>query len=181
MVKFEDIKVVDMELQPGHSLSLCMFVDVTNAAELRAAILRQSYEAAFINALMIADEFQILVAANKALHSNLKGSMTTKGLHTEVLFCLAASKSIADALSTFGISDQSKSIVIAAFDTKPDKFIEIASSVHGTVVPLSTVSTSCDVEKIKKVYKIAPAELSMPGSSLTDCAACRIAVRDAIY
>ena len=119
----------------------------------------------------IAEEFQILVAANKALHSNLKGSMTTKGLHTEVLFCLAGSKSIADALSTFGISDQryfartyefvsilltiacqcSKSIIIAAFDTEPDKFIEIASSVHGTVVPLSTVSTSCDVERIKKV------------------------------
>jgi hypothetical protein len=53
MVKIEDVKIVDMELQPGHTLSLCMFVDVTNAAELRAAILRQSYEAAFINAMMV--------------------------------------------------------------------------------------------------------------------------------
>ena len=57
MVKLEDIKIVDMELQPGHNLSLCMFVDVTNAAELRAAILRSSYEAAFINALMVAHPF----------------------------------------------------------------------------------------------------------------------------
>ena len=54
----------------------------------------------------IADEFQLLVAANKALHSKLSGSMITKGLHTELLFCLYGAKSIAEALSTFGISDE---------------------------------------------------------------------------
>ncbi len=53
VVNIEDIKIVNMELQPGHNLSMCMFFDVTNAAELRAAILRQSFEAAFINAQMV--------------------------------------------------------------------------------------------------------------------------------
>ena len=52
-MKLEDIKVIKMDLHPGHSLSLCMFTQVSNAADLRAAILRQSYDAAFINAQMV--------------------------------------------------------------------------------------------------------------------------------
>jgi hypothetical protein len=52
-MKIEDVKVINMELQPDHKLLVCMFVEVSNAAELRAAVLKQSYDAAFINAQMV--------------------------------------------------------------------------------------------------------------------------------
>ena len=47
------MQVINMDLHPGHKISVCMFVEVSNSAELRSAILRQSYDAAFVNADMV--------------------------------------------------------------------------------------------------------------------------------
>lgn len=48
----------------------------------------------------IADPFQVLVAANRAVHLNKTGKMTTKNVHSEVLFCLSASKNVRISILT---------------------------------------------------------------------------------
>ncbi len=53
MVNASDLRIVEMELHPGHRLLLCMFSRVENSADLHAALLRQEFDAAFINAQMV--------------------------------------------------------------------------------------------------------------------------------
>ena len=52
LMALEDhVKVVDLELHPGHKLTLCLFVNVLNAAELHSKV--QCFDASFINAEMV--------------------------------------------------------------------------------------------------------------------------------
>ncbi len=44
--------------------------------------------------MQVLDEFQICTAATKALLGNLHGKMTTRTLHSELLYCLSPSKSV---------------------------------------------------------------------------------------
>lgn len=40
------------------------------------------------------DTFQLLVAVNKAVNARTKGSMTTKTIHSEILYSLSPSNSV---------------------------------------------------------------------------------------
>ena len=47
------VSVLNFELFPAHSLSICLVEGVTNAAELRQEVLQQKFEASFIDASMV--------------------------------------------------------------------------------------------------------------------------------
>ena len=129
--------VVRFELFPGHSLSLALVEGVSNAAALRAEVLQQKFEASFIDASMVVDLFHLQAAAIKALYALSKNALTTHGIHTELIFCLLGGRSISTALSSFGISDQSKALVVAIFDAQPDAMAQVISHIQGTSVPVS--------------------------------------------
>ena len=58
-------------------------------------------------------------------------------LHQVKLVCLLGGRSISTALSSFGISNQSKSLVVAIFDAQPDAMAQVISNIQGTSVPVS--------------------------------------------
>ena len=56
----ETMTVLQFDLFPTHSLSLCLIEGVTNAAELRQEVLQQKFEASFIDAAMVSDPIFVL-------------------------------------------------------------------------------------------------------------------------
>ena len=56
----ETMTVLQFDLFPAHSLSLCLIKGVTNAAELRQEVLQQKFEASFIDAAMVSDPIFLL-------------------------------------------------------------------------------------------------------------------------
>ncbi|KAJ1493912.1 kinase binding protein CGI-121-domain-containing protein [Baffinella frigidus] len=171
-------EVLQFELFPSHKMTVCLVEDVENAAELRAEVLQQKFDASFLDAAMISDIFQLHAAANKALYALSKDALTTHGIHTEVIFSLSGAKSITAALSTFGIANTSKHLLVAMIDAEPAAVEETLSQVKGTRVALSRLPDFSDATRIKKAYKIGEEEMALPAASIADGAVCRIAIRD---
>lgn len=44
--------------------------------------------------LKVIDQFQLMVSANKALHNHRNQKLTTKNLHSELLFCMSPTRSV---------------------------------------------------------------------------------------
>ena len=49
----ERVEKFAFDLFPSHNLSVCLFEDVQNAAEVRKDILAQKFDAAFLDATMV--------------------------------------------------------------------------------------------------------------------------------
>lgn len=114
------------------------------------------------------------------MYALAKDSLTTHGLHTELIFCLSGNRSISAALNTFGIKDNSQSVVVAVINADAARLETALSALQGRRSDLSRLQDICDADKFKKTYKISDAELSHPGASLADSAVCRIAIRDSV-
>jgi len=127
-------KLLKFELFPTHTLHLFLFREVKNGAELLSKLLAFELELALMNTDMIYDEFQVLIAANKSLHSLEAKDMTTKNVHSELVFNIAASKHITASLKKFGITNKSESILVAIFDATEEKLQGITNLVQGREV-----------------------------------------------
>lgn len=107
------MKVLKFELFPGRSLHLLLFEIVENVHNIRDRLLKGEFELALMNTDLvnlplnfaiidaqwfekIFDEFQIGVAANKALASQKSSKMRTKNLHSELIFQLGCQKNVHD-------------------------------------------------------------------------------------
>ncbi|XP_078429826.1 EKC/KEOPS complex subunit tprkb-like protein isoform X1 [Wolffia australiana] len=185
---------------PGGRLSLALFVNVTNSKNSRikaSDLLRYlseiqgkkdllkamqegvlEPEAALINASLVPDVFPVLAAAQKALLANSNGQLTTRTLHSELVYNYSGSKHISESLKRCGISDSSTYILVARFNASVDEMKSLEKLMHGTEVDLEKLGRRADLGQIQKHYKISAPELAI--SSLSDAILCRIAARDAL-
>ncbi|KAK4784133.1 hypothetical protein SAY86_018501 [Trapa natans] len=168
------------EVSNGNALSFALFTDVTNSKELldsmRAGTLEP--EAAFLNASLVPDVFPVLVAAHKALLSNSRDSLSSRTVHSELVYCYSGSKHISESLKRFGISESSNYVLAARFNASPEEMEAIRKLVKGTEVELEGLEAKADKAQIQKHYKIPGSELGI--SSLSDAISCRVAARDAL-
>ncbi|XP_043092543.1 EKC/KEOPS complex subunit TPRKB [Puntigrus tetrazona] len=168
----------DLELFPEYTVTQLLFKDVKNATELRKMAVNGEIKGALINPSMVVDAFQILVAANKAVHLHKNGKMKTRSLYSEIIFNLSPTNNISEAFKRFGISDGDSAVHVVLVHGK-DETLDvdgIVSKVDGQQIAVDRVSGLTDVAKIKKLYKVAPQEEKC--GSLLDAVVCRMATKD---
>ncbi|KAK9726095.1 hypothetical protein RND81_05G190000 [Saponaria officinalis] len=168
------------QIDSAHSLSLSLFIDVTNSKELVDSMQAGTLdpEVAFLNAYLVPDVFPILTAAYKALQSKARDSITTRTLHSELVYNYSGSKHITESLKRCGISDSSTYILAARFNASSDEMNAIRDLVKGKEIDLEDLGERANEALIQKHYKISTVELGL--GSLADAIACRIAARDAL-
>ncbi|XP_031560571.1 EKC/KEOPS complex subunit TPRKB-like isoform X3 [Actinia tenebrosa] len=128
----------------------------------------------------IADPFQVVLAAHKALHLSKLQKTKTKTLHSEIIFNLSPTNNITDSFKKFGLSENDTTLLLAVITTGDgvEKMRAISQHVKGRQVPISNLKTLADQQAIKKVYKIQDCELKV--SSLTESVICRMATKDVL-
>ncbi|KAK6253553.1 hypothetical protein QUC31_015273 [Theobroma cacao] len=164
----------------GNTLSLALFTDVTNSKELLDSMQagKLDPEVAFLNASLIPDVFPVLAAAHKTLIVKSRESLTTRTLHSELVYNYSGSKHITESLKRCGISDNSSYVLAARFNASPDEMKAVEKLINGKEIDLEELEGRADQAQIQKHYKITGPELGV--STLADAITCRIAARDAL-
>ncbi|XP_021925219.1 EKC/KEOPS complex subunit Tprkb-like [Zootermopsis nevadensis] len=123
------------------------------------------------------DNQNIAVAANKAVISKMQDKMTTKTLHTEILYNLSTSRNITQSLMKFGVGESDKNMLVGVIEESgEDRTDNVLSHFKGIISPIEELPKFSDTALIKKTYKIKDSELAV--STLTDSVVTRIATRD---
>ncbi|XP_022746258.1 EKC/KEOPS complex subunit Tprkb-like isoform X2 [Durio zibethinus] len=135
-------------------------------------------EVAFLNASLIPDVFPVLAAAHKTLIAKSRDSLTTRTLHSELVYNYSGSKHITESLKRCGISENSSYVLAARFNASPDEMKAVEKLINGKEVDLEELEGRADQAQIQKHYKISGPELGI--STLADAITCRIAARDAL-
>ncbi|GAV87589.1 CGI-121 domain-containing protein, partial [Cephalotus follicularis] len=163
----------------GNTLSLALFADVINSEELLESMQagKLEPEVAFLNASLIPDVFPLLAAAHKTIISNSRDSLTTRTLHSELVYNYSGSKHITESFKRCGISDSSSYVMVARFNASADDMKAVEKLMHGKEIDLEELEGRADKPQIQKHYKISGLELGI--SSLADAITSRIAARDA--
>ncbi|XP_033746711.1 EKC/KEOPS complex subunit TPRKB-like [Pecten maximus] len=172
-------KVIRNELYPDSTMTLALFRNVDNAKELRQCVMTGKFEAALLKTSMITDPFQVVVAANRAVHLNKVNKMMTKNVHTEILFSLSPTKNISESFRKFGLADSDRSVMVAITDDFDGTVLNsIITSTQGELIDVAEVDSLSDIALIKKIYKITDAELTT--CSLSDAIISRISSKDIV-
>ncbi|XP_031117755.1 EKC/KEOPS complex subunit TPRKB-like [Ipomoea triloba] len=164
----------------GSTISLALFTDVSNSKELLDSMQagKLEPEVALLNASLIPDVFPVLAAAHKTLLAKSRESLTTRTLHSELVYNYSGSKHISESLKRCGISDDTTYVLVARFGASTDEIAAIEKLIKGTQIDLKELKQKASHAQIQKHYKISNLELEI--SSLSDAITCRIAVRDAL-
>ncbi|KAF2297783.1 hypothetical protein GH714_002805 [Hevea brasiliensis] len=135
-------------------------------------------EVALLNASLIPDVFPVLAAAHKTLTAKSRDSLTTRTLHSELVYNYSGSKHITESLKRCGISETSTYILAARFNASLDEMKAVEKLINGKEIDLEELEGRANQAQIQKHYKISGLEAGI--STLADAITCRIAARDAL-
>mmetsp|Transcript_12005 Transcript_12005/g.33761 ORF Transcript_12005/g.33761 Transcript_12005/m.33761 type:complete len:176 (-) Transcript_12005:264-791(-) len=171
--------VLGFEAFPGRNLTVMLFTDVSNGGEIKKGIVAGSHptEAAFVNAELVPELFIFHLAAMKALLGESRDKLVTHSLHSELVYNVSGSKHISETLRRWGVSEGTKSLLVAKFDAGEGDVEAVQALVTGRQVPLEELcQLASNGKALQKAYKLTQQELSI--GSAADGIAMRIAARD---
>ncbi|XP_022299190.2 EKC/KEOPS complex subunit Tprkb-like [Crassostrea virginica] len=172
-------KIIPCGPYPDSNMTLMLFSEVSNAAEIRKCVMSGEFEAALLKTSMILEPFQVMVAANRAIHLNRINKMMTKNVHSEVLFSLSPSKNISDSFRKFGLADNDTSVlVVIVNDINGSTCQALKNRVKGQLTDIDNIGKYADLPMIKKVFKISETELS--ACSAVDAIVSRISSKEIV-
>ncbi|KAL7079377.1 hypothetical protein ACQ4LE_001642 [Meloidogyne hapla] len=155
------------------------FTHVENASELRELVRKGEIDAALIRAELLLEPFVLLAAANRAVHQAAHNRMITRSLSAELIYSLSPNRNISDSLNTFGIAENSQSLVVAIFDdVKGKKMVSIAKRIRGKPVSFELLREISDLGLIKQIYQLP--ELEVNGISMSDLIVSRIVTKEIV-
>lgn len=170
---------IPLDPETKKQITLALFKNVKNTEEMRQNLIAGKIHCCLLKPSLIIDPFQLIVAANKAVCSEIFGELVTKTVFMEILYNLSMTKSISKALKIFGSENGDTEILVVFIHENCDKkammknFFDI---IKGEQIPLDRLGEFSKIEEIRKIYKITDVELQV--SSLIDLIATRISVRD---
>uniref|UniRef100_A0A9J7ZBX4 Tp53rk binding protein n=1 Tax=Cyprinus carpio carpio TaxID=630221 RepID=A0A9J7ZBX4_CYPCA len=197
----------DLELFPEYTVIQLLFKDVKNATELRKMAVNGEIKGALINPSMVVDAFQILVAANKAVHLHKNGKMKTRSLYSEIIFNLSPTNNVSDifhyrntaeificlqcavltefnvwqiseAFKRFGISDSDSAVLIVLVHNK-DETLSVDDIISKVDGQQVAVDRVSDFTDVAKIKKLYKvAPQEEECGSLLDAVVCRMAMKD---
>ncbi|CAG7886335.1 unnamed protein product [Brassica rapa] len=107
--------------------------------------------AGWVENISIPDVFPLLAAAQKALVSKSRDSLSTRTLHSELVYNYSGSKHITESLKRCGISESSTYILAARFNASPLEMEEVAKLINGNEIDLEELKTHANQAHILKV------------------------------
>ena len=161
-------------LPPELAVYVACYTNVENAAYLRQQLLagNQTYNYAFVDASTILSRRHLLTACFRACNDYMHDRLKSNNVQSEVVFCLSSNNNIGDAFRRFGISDESRDIVVVkigdsaagvAGQSVSRNSIEthLNEAVHGALATFDDawLETVCSLEKVRKNYKIAKPQI----------------------
>lgn len=171
------MSVTRYNLEFNKILHLSLLIDVQYISETAISSLScGNCSCTIINADLILDPFQIVVAANKAVVSHQLGSMVTKSLSTEILYNLSIHKNISQSLGTFGTNANNTKLVVAIINNEINYNSErIMCEITGKSWPIGSIKDICNIESVKKTYNI---ENEYPTESILDLIITKISCKN---
>ncbi|KAL3852707.1 hypothetical protein ACJMK2_016325 [Sinanodonta woodiana] len=161
------------------SITMVLYDELENSKEIRKCVMDGSVEASLLKPILILDKFQVIVAATRAIHNQRHKRMTTKTIHSEILFCLSPSKNISDSYRKFGLGDEDKCMLVVIVDDQDNsKLNAIQALIKGRQLPLSDLQAKADPSAIKTIYKIHDEELEV--CPLLDAVVTRISSKETV-
>ncbi|KAI3712246.1 hypothetical protein L1987_70797 [Smallanthus sonchifolius] len=159
----------------GTTLSVALFTDVANSKELLELMQAGTLEpeVALLNASLIPDIFPVLAAAHKTLVAKSRDSLTTRTLHSELVYNYSGSKHISESLKRCGISDSTSYVLVARFGASEDETIAMKTPIKGKEIDLEELEGRANKPQIQSWVELGI-------STLGDAITCRIAARDAL-
>ncbi|VDK74280.1 unnamed protein product [Litomosoides sigmodontis] len=130
-------------------------------------------------AIKVLEVFTLLAAANKAVHQAAHNQLSTRTLHSELIYSLSPDRNILESLITFGIAEESRNVLVGIFDDESgEKMVKVAKKIDGKPVPTSMLTQMADYERIKQVYRVKEPEYNE--ETISDAIVTRIATKDYI-
>lgn len=149
-------QIFSLEPKTSSSVVLTLFQNVRNPQQIRHNLKNGTLKCCAIKPNLIYDAFQVIVAANKAVTSE---KLTTKTIHSEILYNLSYSKNISQSFQKFGFEENGNSVLIAMIVSNDGMKYDL-EGIEGDVVDLKELRNSCDVDALKKLYKLSDSEVT---------------------
>ena len=127
---------------------MILFKNVTNADDVHRALLDRSLqpEMALVDPAPTHSLFALHAAAHKAVVDDARGVLTTRTVHSELVYNLSANKHITEGLRRFGMAGDASAVLACRFDATDADVLAMANVIAGDAVPA--------------YYVLAPAEAS---------------------